>query len=111
MSSGVPDDSYAIPSRRGRVLSDLAPRLGTTDSSAAGDRIGSLATPGGAPTIGTVTSSRTFAIGSGITRGVVLQTLRSPYRLEIHVEPTFSPADYGLRRHHRQLGAQAVVTS
>jgi SAM-dependent methyltransferase len=45
-----------------------------------------------------------------MTRGLVLQTPRSPYRLEIHVQPTFSPADYGLGD-TRQLGAQVAVTS
>jgi SAM-dependent methyltransferase len=93
----------------GGPCSDLAPRLGTTDSSAAGHRIGSLAAPGGAPTIGTVTSSRTFAMAADDQRRCSSDP-RSPYRLGIHGQPTFSPADYGLGD-TRKLGAQVAVTS
>jgi hypothetical protein len=101
---------YAMPSRAGRVQVRIS-REGWTGPSPPGHvmvRIGPLVAQNGAPTIGKVTSSRTFTIRNGAARSFALPTPESPYRLEIHVEPTFSPADYGYGD-TRQLGAQLLL--
>ena len=71
--------------------------------------IGPLANLDGQPGISPVTSSRTWTVRSGTARSFTLPTPNAPYRLEIHVNPTFSPANYG-QPDIRQLGAQVQVS-
>jgi hypothetical protein len=67
--------------------------------------IGPLVAQNGQPAVGRVTSSRTVTVRSREARSLVLKTPKTPFRLEIHVEPTFSPTDYG-QADPRELGAQ-----
>jgi hypothetical protein len=57
------------------------------------------------PHIGRVTAVRRWVIHSGIARTFALPTPPPPFRVKVHVSPTFSPVDYGLSD-SRQLGAQ-----
>jgi hypothetical protein len=101
---------YATPARRGR-LSIRISRQGWRATSPPGKviiKMGPLGTRAGEPTIGKVTSSRTWTVRNGTVRLFVLPTPKSPYRLEIHIDPTFSPADFG-QADTRQLGAQVEV--
>jgi SAM-dependent methyltransferase len=110
MSSGVPDARNAVPSRRGRSLFGSRAKVGD-------DRLLRRRPPYrliGSARWGT-DHRHSDAVAyvrdrQWMTKGVVLQTPRSPYRLGIHGQPTFSPADYGLGD-TRQLGAQVAVTS
>jgi hypothetical protein len=72
--------------------------------------IGPLADVGGQPGIGKVIASRTWTVRSGMARSFTFPTPGTSYRLEIRVEPTFSPTDYGLTD-PRQLGAQVAITA
>jgi hypothetical protein len=72
--------------------------------------VGRLVDIGGQPGIGRVTASRTWTIRSGTAHRFTIPTPRTPYRLEIHVEPTFSPANYG-HPDTRQLGAQVTISA
>ena len=60
---------------------------------------------GGAPTLGKPTAVRTWTIHSGAQRTFTLPAPAAPYRVEVHVEPTFSPSQFG-QPDARQLGAQ-----
>jgi hypothetical protein len=71
-------------------------------------KLGLLGAPNGQPTIRSVTALKTFTIRSGAARSFTLPTPKSPFRLEIHVAPTFSPADYG-EADARELGAQVEL--
>jgi hypothetical protein len=71
-------------------------------------RIGPLASRQRQPAIGTVTSSKTWTVRSRRGRSFTLATPKPPFRVEIHVGTTFSPADYG-RADPRQLGAQVEL--
>ena len=51
------------------------------------------------------TALRTWTIHSGAQKTFTLPTPTPPYRLEIHIEPTFSPSQFG-QPDTRQLGAQ-----
>jgi hypothetical protein len=63
--------------------------------------------PDGAPRLGRPTAVRTWTIHSGSIRRFLLPTPKAPFRAEVHIEPTFSPADYG-GPDTRQLGAQVT---
>jgi hypothetical protein len=71
-------------------------------------RIGPLIAKDGQPAIGKATSSRTLTIASRKVHSVTLNTPKVPFRLEIHVEPTFSPSKFGLAD-PRQLGAEVEM--
>ena len=73
-------------------------------------RVGPLVSRDGAPAIGSVTSSRTWTVRSGVGRTFVLPTPKPPYRLEIHTGSTFSPSDFG-RPDTRHLGAHVELSS
>lgn len=73
-------------------------------------RIGPLVSRDGVPAIGSVTSSRTWTVRSGVGRTFVLPTPKPPYRLEIHTGSTFSPSDFG-RPDTRLLGAHVELSS
>jgi hypothetical protein len=63
--------------------------------------------PDGPPRIAHVTSSRTWIIHAQASRTFRLETPKPPFRAFVHIEPTFSPADYG-QPDARQLGAQVA---
>jgi hypothetical protein len=101
---------YATPRRPGRLDVRIS-RLGWGRPSPPGRvaiKVGPLADVGGQPGIGKVTASRTWTVRSATARSFTLPTPKTPYRLEIHVEPTFSPTDYG-QPDPRQLGAQVEI--
>ena len=103
---------YSTPSRPGRVRVRVS-REGWGGPSPPGDvtvRVGPLKTVNGQPAIGKVTASRAWTIRSRAGRRFTLPTPTVPYRLEIHVGSTFTPADYGYSD-TRQLGAQLGVNA
>jgi hypothetical protein len=70
-------------------------------------RIGDLALNGdGVPTIENVTATRTGVIHAGGEETFLLPAPRGPFRVEVHIEPTFSLSDFGLPD-TRELGAVA----
>ncbi len=58
------------------------------------------------PHVGAKTAVHRFSIHSGRFRRLVLATPPPPFRVEVHIAPTFSPADYPGSSDRRQLGAQ-----
>ncbi len=68
-------------------------------------RVGPLAVVGGVPELGAVSARRNVVLHSGERRVVTLPAPRAPFRAEISITPTFSPADFGLPD-TRELGAQ-----
>jgi len=63
--------------------------------------------PDGLPRIARVTARQTWTVHSLTSRTFYLPTPTPPFRAEIEIAPTFSPADYG-RPDTRQLGAQVA---
>ena len=59
----------------------------------------------GVAELGKATAVRTWVIHARSERRFVLPTPRPPFRVEVHVEPTFSPSQFGLAD-TRQLGAE-----
>jgi hypothetical protein len=57
------------------------------------------------PHLGRVTAVRRWRVAAGAERQFVIPTPAPPFRVEVDVAPTFSPADYGASD-RRQLGAQ-----
>ena len=112
MGSDAALTHYSRSNRPGRLRIRLS-REGWGGPSPPGQvtvRLGPLTAQDGQPAIGKVSSSRTFTLRSSRTRRLTFPTPSSPYRLEIHVTPTFSPADYGYPD-IRQLGAQVELQS
>ncbi len=110
MGSDAALTHYATPSRAGRLHVRVS-REGWGGPSPPGQvtiKVGPLVATGGQPAIVDVTASRTWTVRSGTARSFTLPTPRSAFRLEIHVEPTFSPADYG-EADARQFGAQVFI--
>jgi hypothetical protein len=68
-------------------------------------RIGPLVVQDGTATIAKVTAERTATIHARQSRTVTLPTPPPPFRVEVSISPTFSPAQFGLGD-TRQLGAQ-----
>lgn len=103
---------YATPIRRGRLHVRVS-REGLDGPSPPGQvtiKVGPLIAQNGQPAAGDPAVSRSFTVRSGMGRSFILPTPKAPYRLEIYVEPTFSPADYG-RPDPRQLGAHVAISS
>jgi hypothetical protein len=101
---------YASPSRRGHLYVRLS-REGWGGKSPPGHvtiKVGPLVANDGQPTIREPATSRTWTVQSGTARSFILPTPKLPFRLEVHIEPTFSPAQYGYSD-GRQLGAQLAV--
>jgi hypothetical protein len=57
------------------------------------------------PTLARVTAIRQWTVHSGLTRSFDLAVPRGPFRVEVRITPTFSPAQFG-QPDTRQLGAQ-----
>lgn len=99
---------YAFPEDGpGRVEVGVA-RTGWSGPDVPGDlriEVGPLVVADGGPGLGDVTATRTWVIHSKAQKVFELPTPPPPFRVQIHVEPTFSPAEFGLDD-PRQLGAQ-----
>lgn len=67
--------------------------------------LGVPAAVAGGVRLGRVLARRTWVIHSGRTRTFTFSVPKPPYRLEIHVRPTFSPSRFG-SGDTRELGAQ-----
>jgi hypothetical protein len=67
-------------------------------------RLGTLVADGGRPRLGRLLARRTMTIHAGASRVFRFAPPREPYRVELHVEPTFSPSELG-GSDPRQLGA------
>jgi 4-amino-4-deoxy-L-arabinose transferase-like glycosyltransferase len=98
---------YAKPSGPGRLRLRLSREAwrGESPPGHVTIKLGPLVTNAGGPAVGEPAVTRRWTIQSGATRQFVLPTPRVPYRLEIHVDPTFSPSSFG-GADGRQLGAQ-----
>jgi hypothetical protein len=59
----------------------------------------------GEPTLARKTAVRSWVIHSGRERTFVLPVPPAPFRIEVAVSPTFSPAEFG-QPDTRQLGVQ-----
>jgi Dolichyl-phosphate-mannose-protein mannosyltransferase len=73
-----------------------------------GVRVGPVGLKGGQAQILRVTAKRDWVAHSGTSRTFTLPTPPPPFRLEIRVDPTFSPSTFGLGD-TRQLGVQASL--
>jgi hypothetical protein len=62
----------------------------------------------GAPSLSKPTAVRTWTIHSGAQKTFTLPAPAPPYRIELHIAPTFSPSQFG-QPDTRQLGAQVFV--
>jgi hypothetical protein len=71
-------------------------------------RLGPAVTHDGLPTIGRDTATREWTAHSGKSRVFLFETPPPPYRLELHVSPTFSPSRLG-GGDTRELGVQLDV--
>jgi Dolichyl-phosphate-mannose-protein mannosyltransferase len=101
---------YATPARRGWLNVRIS-REGwgaPTPSGQVTIKLGPLVATGGQPAIGEPATVRRWTVRSGKAENFILPTPTVPYRLELYVEPTFSPADYGVPD-ARQLGAQVWI--
>ena len=58
------------------------------------------------PHLGRLTARRRWVVHSGTHRRFFIPAPRAPFRVEVTVSPTFSPADYPGSSDRRQLGAQ-----
>jgi hypothetical protein len=68
-------------------------------------RVGELGVDAnGVPTIELVTATATGTIHAAEEETFLLETPRPPFRVEVHIEPTFSPASFG-SSDTRELGA------
>lgn len=103
---------YTTPRRAGRLRVRVS-REGWGGQSPPGEvtiNVGLLGDLNGTPAISVLTDSETWTVRSGVARSFTLATPKAPYRLEISVDPTFSPASYG-HWDTRQLGAQIQLES
>jgi hypothetical protein len=82
--------AFGAPIKPGRVLIQVGKLI------RGGDR---------QPHLGRVTAERRWTIAAGAKRSFVIPTPKPPFRVEVQISPTFSPADYG-QSDRRELGAQ-----
>ncbi len=82
--------TWGGPDKPGRVLIRVGPLVRGADKQ---------------PHIGHVTASRRWTIHSGERGTFVMPTPRPPFRVEVTIDPTFSPADYPGQSDRRELGA------
>jgi hypothetical protein len=61
------------------------------------------------PRAGKAVATQRWTIHRGQSRSLTLRTPRAPFTVAVHVEPTFTPSQFG-RSDPRQLGAQIVFT-
>jgi hypothetical protein len=102
---------YATPRGAGSIEVRVS-RLGWGGESPPGRvtiKVGLFGEVDGAPAITRVTDSRTWTVRSVTEKSFTLPTPKAPYRLEIRVDPTFSPMEYG-QADPRRLGAQVQIS-
>jgi hypothetical protein len=99
---------YASPARRLRVHLSRAAWIGPDVPGRVTLKVGPVAVVNGFAMIGKVTDERRWVVHSGQSSTFTLQAPRSPYRLEVHVTPTFSPSRLGATD-TRELGVQFSV--
>jgi hypothetical protein len=103
---------YSSPRRPGRLHVWIS-REGWGRESPPGQvtmRLGPLVLKDGQPTVGEPAASRTWTVRTGVAKSFVLPTPASPFRLEVRIDPTFSPAAFG-ESDPRQLGAQLQIST
>jgi hypothetical protein len=71
-------------------------------------RVGRIKRGAAGPELAEPVAERTWVIHSGIAKRFVFRAPPPPFRVEIRIDPTFSPADYG-HPDTRQLGAQVGI--
>jgi hypothetical protein len=71
---------------------------------------GPLRQTDGTPTLGEPTATREWTVHSGQTRTFDLPVPSAPFRVEVRVSPTFSPAQFG-QGDTRELGVQLAFSS
>ena len=98
---------YTTPRRPGRMRVRVSREAwgGPSPPGKVTINVGMLGDLNGTPAISVLTGSATWTVRSGVARTFILPTPKAPYRLEIRIDPTFSPASYG-HWDTRQLGAQ-----
>jgi hypothetical protein len=100
---------YSTPgNRNGTILLQLS-RLTWRGPSPPGDvvvRIGPLASTPAGPVLGRATSEKTWRIHSRELKTLSLEAPPPPFRVELIITPTFSPADYPGWTDTRELGAK-----
>ena len=101
---------YEAPIRPGRLNVRVSREAwgGESPPGQVAIKVGPLVTSTGSPTVGEPAASRTWTVRSGAARSFVLPTPKAPFRLEVSIDRTFSPADYS-QADGRQLGAQLSV--
>jgi len=101
---------YATPGGRPGFAVVTVSRLGWRGPSDPGTvriRVGTLVEgKDKQPAMGRVTTIRRWVVDSGKARTFYIPTPRPPIRVDVHISPTFSPADYGDSSDTRELGAQ-----
>ena len=109
MGADATYDRYTTSNERGGTLTVTVSR---SSWSGPDDRpghatieIGPLGTALGPSAMTVVTARRTWTVHALTEKRFRLPAPRPPFQVRIHIEPTFSPADYGFRD-TRQLGAQ-----
>jgi hypothetical protein len=94
--------------KRPRAVRVTVSRAGWNGPDKPGDvriRVGRINTKGAGFQPGATPVEQTWVIHSGAARTFVVPAARPPFRVEVRIAPTFSPAEYGLPD-PRQLGAQ-----
>jgi hypothetical protein len=91
--------------RRMRVTVSRAGWSGPDTPSRVTISSGPLKLTGGSPALARRTARREWSVHSGLTRTFLVPVPRAPFRIEVDVSPTFSPAQFG-QADARQLGAQ-----
>ena len=103
---------YAAPTGPGSVDVYLS-RSGWTGQDVPGNVTVTIGTLGRAPdgtlAIGKQTGEEHWVIHSGLSKTIRLKAPKPPFRVEVHVDPTFSPSQFG-GTDTRQLGAQPAFT-
>jgi Dolichyl-phosphate-mannose-protein mannosyltransferase len=101
---------YATAGRKVRRMQVNVSRTAWRGPDVPGDvrvRSGTFSATAGVPAIGELAAERTGVIHSAKALRFTVPVPPPPFRIEVHVEPTFSPSQFG-ERDVRQLGAQVV---
>jgi hypothetical protein len=73
--------------------------------------VGALRIVAGSASMGRIWSRQVGVVRDGSSRRFSLPARRSPYRVEVHLAPTFSPSQFGSAADTRQLGARVTFTA
>lgn len=100
---------YSTPGNRGGTIFVQLSRLAWRGPSPPGDvvvRIGSLGSAPAGPVLARATTEKTWRIHSRQFKVLSLKAPPPPFRVELTIVPTFSPADYPGWTDTRELGAK-----